>query len=764
MAPVEFHSHSCEHCQRLIIEATDWTSNDAATPKTQDPRDMSWNKIVFGSFTLQDLNKAAAERCALAQWMLDGESISRRRMLGFHVTGNEEDMGEDFDQATYAMVIQAYDDDPSFRHASLVSAVQDRDDGVEIDDYILVADTNPAFKVGMGYTQDVLCIEYFGLMDPQSKVIPYRTLRGLQLFTHPCNPAARDLSTRPIENQPTTCIPEISAWLQNCRAHHTKCSDVTRSSGHTKTKPKRLIKIDFDGEHRCLRLQATDQLREPLPDFAALSYCWGGDQKVKLDTSTMEQFTTAIEFAALPATLQDAVKVCEQIGLYYLWIDALCILQDCDGEKATEIAKMPYIYGGAAFTIVASRSRSVWEGFLHDRVKSPEAVPAFLLPWRCDTADERMGSVTLIDLDIATEPIDERGWTLQERMLSSRIVEFGSRQTRWTCQEGISKTNLADGLADGWRKEAEKNRSRFDALSWNVLDRDPQSSWAVAVEQFTRRKLTQSTDRSLAISGVAERFSQKLTSYEYVAGLWTSLLHSGLIWCVVPRERLPRPTAYQGPSWSWLAVNSPVHFQHPEENELAPDHSSAEVVSVTTELVNVNAPFGAIQPGSGVLRVKGRLIMASYRRASSLHDPGTDVSRLTTDHVLKLPGSGGSGSRPRSYRASVADLYLDCEEDAIESSQSDMRIDVWALEIRGGRNGPMWLSNGLVLRQVQAHDGLPMVCQDGVHVFERIGEFEYETGVEECQGDDECDADWEARAEREFNWFTTVEPRVIEIL
>lgn len=149
-------------------------------------------------------------------------------------------------------------------------------------------------------------------------------------------------------------------------------------------------------------------------------------------------------------------------------------MQDNDAEKMIEIAKMPYIYGRADFTIIASRARTCWEGFLGQRILDPAAVPAFSLPWRSSGGRE-LGSVTLVDLDLIPEPIEDRGWTLQERVLSTRTVEFGPRQTRWTCQEmpRPSLHNVLDAHSDGWRERAEHNSARFDPLSWQQLTSDP---------------------------------------------------------------------------------------------------------------------------------------------------------------------------------------------------------------------------------------------------------------------------------------------------
>lgn len=291
--------------------------------------------------------------------------------------------------------------------------------------------------------------------------------------------------------------------------------------------PARIIGIVEYGTKYRLRLRHTDDL-SPVP-FVALSYCWGGDQPVKCLERLIPRFSIAITYDDLPATIQDAIIVCCGVGIKYLWVDALCIIQDDSSDQAVEIAKMPYIYGNATFTIAVARSRSVFEGFLHPRFLAP--LTSFILSYECP--DGQIGSITLLDVDPTPEPIDERGWTLQERLLSRRTIKFGSRQTRWTCQESKYKA----GYSDGWRKSADYNQLRQDSLELNDITntetntsqlsatsdeifRNVITRWQNIVESYTRRELGRATDRALAISGIAEAFRRRLCmSIELAFGL-----------------------------------------------------------------------------------------------------------------------------------------------------------------------------------------------------------------------------------------------------
>lgn len=70
-----------------------------------------------------------------------------------------------------------------------------------------------------------------------------------------------------------------------------------------------------------------------------------------------------IPFGGLPQTLKDAVAVTRSLGLGYLWVDSLCIVQDDETQKARAIGHMGSIYAGAVITITASCSKRVQDGF-----------------------------------------------------------------------------------------------------------------------------------------------------------------------------------------------------------------------------------------------------------------------------------------------------------------------------------------------------------------------------------------------------------------
>ncbi|KAJ8126757.1 hypothetical protein O1611_g6883 [Lasiodiplodia mahajangana] len=719
----------------------------------QDPvgYDMIWDKLIF-NITFRDLLAASADGCQLCSWILNAGAISRQRL---QASLELRDHGHTIEPSDVKFLAHEDDEDPTCLRSSLLEAVHSRSS--EIQDYILVAATDPPFNIGLEderFQKDLYSIQYFGLCNPRTNLVLYRTVSSLQIFTTEQDPAAQVVSTRPIQNEPSQCLDAISSWLQNCRENHTRCRYVASrlQENGKRAVPRRLVHIKKlpRGQLR-LSLYDTDGMNEP-PPFAALSYCWGGVQTFACNRSNFLELASNMSLDRLPATIRDAVTVCSRLGLDYLWVDSLCILQDSEIDKAVEIAKVPYIYGDAAVTIAASRAQSAWDGFISTRTPSSEPMPIFQLPWR--GVDNQLGMVMAIPLDIHPEPIDGRAWTLQEQLLSTRIIEFGTWQTRWTCRENLSEFNSRAGHVDGWRMERDVTSSYVYDRTWEMIKDNLQDGWNQVIRRYTQRKLTFGTDRPLAISGIAERCNN-LCGDEYFAGLWKHSIHVGLLWAVIATDREPRPSKYQGPTWSWLAVNSAVFNLQENQNKWNSEQFNAEVVSIRADPVSAQAPFGAIRKGSGQLRIRGRLARATYYRD---HSQGFDLER-SSDHNVKIT---------TSYGSVIATSYLDCVEDAFEDEQSvSSHRPAVVLEVWSATAGPSWFTFGLVLRPTVENSGLSLgsSLERDTATFTRIGVFEYGTSLVDFKNRSATnDAGWGERTEKELNFFRDIEPSIIEIV
>lgn len=174
-------------------------------------------------------------------------------------------------------------------------------------------------------------------------------------------------------------IAVMRKWLADCQgSHHPRCDDKDEfylsSSGLVRNSPKRFIKVGNPGQTNLVHIVEMDHA--PQEPFAALSYCWGPTEvNYSTTASRLENHKQQLAWDRLPKTVQDAITVTQNLGIPYLWVDALCIVQRSeyqgdaglvvdDGDWAEEAVKMAGVYRHACVTIIALSPKSSDQGFL----------------------------------------------------------------------------------------------------------------------------------------------------------------------------------------------------------------------------------------------------------------------------------------------------------------------------------------------------------------------------------------------------------------
>jgi hypothetical protein len=520
----------------------------------------------------------------------------------------------------------------------------------------------------------------------------------------------------------------MKCWFRECIERHSECRLVEPTF-----KPTRLVEISKDAHTWNLRLSSNPM---SVVSYTALSYCWGSQGFIKTTRATLTHWMTDLPWALLPKTIQDAIVVTHELGLCYLWVDALCIVQDDEEEKSREISTMNRIFSEAEVTIATARASHVYEGFLHPRRVSERSLN-FELPFRCQNGD--MGTIHLVSPpgQSKDEPLDTRGWAMQERLLSRRVLEFGTRQTRFVCKEDLT------GHCDGWSPHEEYGCARHDRpvprIKANIADATAVDilslkrllgDWRALVKSYTSRRLSFPSDRVLAISALAERYSRGIHG-QYLAGLWRAGLPDDLLWHTT-RPTTKRLSCYQGPSWSWISVDEKIDFINFREygTKLVYD---LDIVDVMTELRTECAAFGAMKSAS--LIVRGRLQLAEWRKESG----GSYSDRV---RLLSHPGKDGF---------LALRVFSDAEEiDGFGTDWSPVAL----LLVRGPDPQTTLLPTyaGLLLKQ------------SGLDVYTRLGIFSFnrDYGFHECNHP-ETEEQWRARFPFQASWFDDCEVKTITL-
>jgi hypothetical protein len=407
----------------------------------------------------------------------------------------------------------------------------------------------------------------------------------VKVSTTAADPAATEF---PISAAVASANPEIDygsalMWLNQCRNDHTNC---VKKLG---TLPTRVIDVGTRFPIRTVKLYWTEEGEEG--HYISLSYCWGGPQPVMATQSTAQDITNGLAFYKLPNTLQDAMIVAYKVGIRYLWVDCLCIIQDDPADVTREIARMSQIYQNAVFTISAASAASVHEGFLGRRNTSHK--PSFKLPIE---VPGKLGGSVFVEReqtasDLAVDPINIRAWTLQEHILATRLLVFGSKELWWTC---ATVTRNLNGFQPS---------NQFAALgSKSNLNRFSLDSWRSIVRDYSRRFLTYPNDKLPALAGCAALYSQ-VYSGRYLAGLWEFALLSELMWSSNCPD-ISRPHIQRAPSWSWASVDGEIDHSWCPINlgENAP-----QIIKCHVPPISPASPYGSVDSNEAMLQIAGEL-------------------------------------------------------------------------------------------------------------------------------------------------------------
>lgn len=417
-------------------------------------------------------------------------------------------------------------------------------------------------------------------------------------------------------------------WISRCDVEH-ECG-----RNHIPLLPTRVLAIKSDP----IKLIAPPS--GMTGRFAALSYCWGSTGNLTTTSNNIKEREAGIKWETLPNLFQDVVQITRQIGIHFLWIDALCIIQGDQADWQRESAKMGSIYAGAYVTIACESAADTSYRLTNSRNCTLKPVDSF----SSTTRDQGLKALkpvvidghthsffvreTLDHVDILREPplhelsfpLMLRGWAMQERLLSTRILHFTAHEMIWECQKtfycecgGISQDTEWQG--DTAKRSFEKGKAIFGLDRKTSLPnltcpgdtaRNPSFVlvWTKLMTAYSTRRLTFDSDRLPGISAIARNFGLAKT---YMAGVWLEDLPWHLAWGVSPkplyskplRPKPLRPSVYNGPTWSWASVSTDVRWPHALDAHYS--RSQVRVIEASTAPMGLDE-FGQVAWGRVRLR------------------------------------------------------------------------------------------------------------------------------------------------------------------
>ena len=325
--------------------------------------------------------------------------------------------------------------------------------------------------------------------------------------------------------------------------------------------PKRVLDLD------CLDLDTLGngqsvKLYESRGEGAAyvcLSHCWGGVQPLKTTTATIESRKAGIIWNDFPKTFQEAIIFTKKLQVRYIWIDSLCIVQDDNEDWKAEAQKMCSIYQGSILTLSATKSPGPHGGCFAEApsefrgtkvVGEYKGKPYQAYVRRLMSHNEYSQKTSTRD---QRQPLLQRAWILQERLLGPRVLHFGPQELLWECNEVSTCQCSSDTFAKCSRK-IDHRRALKEGSHAQIAD-----YWRSLVETYSTLKLSYNSDRLPALSGLATQFKDYRKD-SYNAGVWQDSFVEDLLWYVYwtdPATRVERGTM---PSWSWASVNTNISF------------------------------------------------------------------------------------------------------------------------------------------------------------------------------------------------------------
>ncbi|KAE9379901.1 HET-domain-containing protein, partial [Stipitochalara longipes BDJ] len=390
---------------------------------------------------------------------------------------------------------------------------------------------------------------------------------------------------------------ETKDCINNCMKFHKDCMSNTTAQAP----PKRLIDVGKEDSNILPRLYET-RIKEFAP-YVALSYCWGGKHGTTTTENTLKSHIQGLPLEKLSKTIVDAITITRGLGIRYLWVDALCIVQDNSDDMISQINAMGSIYQNATLTVAAANSASAAHGFLGNWPIYQSCQLPLLLP-NGKTGTISINTRTKIpeNTSESPEPLDTRGWTLQEFLLSPRVLYFGRYDMTWHCQTKSMGGAFSTVTSYAPVSSLKRLPAALFRSSPKLDQKDLSKRWAGIVERYTLRTLTNMEDLLPALAGIAERF-QKVTKDHYLAGMWKSSLVQYLGWDADSSE----PAAQKSPTWSWVSGGGAITF-YPLLTE------DAKFVGCATTLKTDKAPLGTVL--DGWLSLDATVIQASVAQAS----------------------------------------------------------------------------------------------------------------------------------------------------
>ena len=440
-----------------------------------------------------------------------------------------------------------------------------------------------------------------------------------------------------------------SDWLRKCLASHRLCNQKADANFPP---PTRLIDIGLQDENLfpCLYLTSDQDVNIK---YVALSHCWGQIKILILEEHMLETMTHRIDWSRLPRTFQDAMIVTRRLGLRYLWIDSLCIIQDSQEDWIRESETMQNVYANCVLTIAASWGGDGSTGLFVER--NPLNQQPCRIFRNARTGFYVQPGITGIgrgsSLEVNLESLEKRAWAVQERFLPSRLLSYKSFELQWDCLESHGSETWPTGLRR--RAEILKSKGNGEYFRYELkntafrqisllrthsgrLDleylKEFYRHWDDILGTYTGAQLTYRSDVFVAFSGITKNI-EKWTRLTNVFGMWKEFLPLDLLWMRHPGAKVTTSLrSSASPTWSWgslVGMRALIAFQ-PEDLDLPPKDQwgGKSPAPIKAHVISLDQPSAASESHVRI-KIKGpffctKVVPSSYPWYSLIVPPSSE--------------------------------------------------------------------------------------------------------------------------------------------
>ncbi|KAK8101921.1 hypothetical protein PG999_012295 [Apiospora kogelbergensis] len=472
-------------------------------------------------------------------------------------------------------------------------------------------------------------------------------------------------------------------WLRTCLESHDSCNSATENH----QLPTRLVSIATDPPRVVITADCGDV--GGLLKYATLSYCWGSRPFLRLKKHNLPDLKEGKDMNSLPSTFTDAFKVAKKLGISYIWIDSLCIVQDDDDDWRREADLMQHVYSGSYINIAAASATDAYGGclikspYFNDRVQvevtteGTRAVKEFSYPGFYQRS--------ILDSRLMT-----RGWAIQEKLLPPRTIHLGNRGAIWECTRMV--------MSESCPRTTPTLLGRYLVCGQT----SGRYAWSEIVKAYSAANLTKRRDKIPALIGIARAVAD-FNGGVYVAGLWKQNIEEQLCWHSIGGQNTRKRPLSHGldwiaPSWSWASIDGLVGFSD--------DPGIQRYTKVFKADRKLSEPRLPGQPNHGVLYLRcAAIVPGRLRKTAAPGCPDSDFTESAT--IGLLDGT-----------TLVLPVLIDCREDCQELDDQTIYLiplsnkKVWRFKPEQGDGGWEYDHLGIVGRKTNHARG--EFCRIGV--------------------------------------------------